>query len=74
VTAQSSRGWKSVRRPHLFALKEKPRNVHEEVSQLAADYIVEGSILHAGQQLRINARLVRARDDVPVWSDKFEVS
>jgi TolB-like protein len=55
-----------------FALKGKPPNVHEAGSQLAADYILEGSVVRAGQQLRINARLVRTRDDVPIWSGKFE--
>ena len=55
-----------------FALKGKPRNVREAGGQLEADYIVEGSVLRAGGQLRINVRLVRAHDDVPVWSDKLE--
>ena len=55
-----------------FALKGKPRNVREAGSQLAADYIVEGSVVRSGQQLRIDTRLVRARDDFPIWSGKFE--
>jgi len=55
-----------------FALKGKPRNVHEAGSQLAADYILEGSVVRSGQQLRIDTRLVRTHDDVPVWSGKFE--
>jgi TolB-like protein len=55
-----------------FALKGKPRNVREAGGQLEADYIVEGSVLRAGEQLRINIQLVRTRDDVPVWSDKLE--
>ena len=55
-----------------FALKGKPRNVHEAGSQLAADYIVEGSVVRSGQQLRIDTRLVRTRDDVPIWSGKVE--
>ena len=49
-----------------FALKGKPRNVREVGSQLEADYIVEGSVLRAGEQLRINTQPVRTRDDVPV--------
>ncbi|MBK5290254.1 MAG: tetratricopeptide repeat protein [Acidobacteriia bacterium] len=55
-----------------FALKGKPRNVHEAGSQLQADYILEGSILRDGQHVRINARLVRVRDDIPIWSRIFE--
>src|SRR5579862_190309 len=51
-----------------FALQGKPRNVHEAGKLLAADYIVEGSVVRSGQQLRIDSRLVRVRDDVPIWS------
>ena len=55
-----------------FALKGKTRNVREAGRQLAADYILEGSVVRSGQQLRIDTRLVRTRDDVPIWSGKFE--
>jgi adenylate cyclase len=55
-----------------FAFKGKPRNVAEVGKLLAADYILEGSVLRAGQQLRINAQLVRVRDDFPVWSGRYD--
>src|SRR6266567_2153134 len=55
-----------------FALKGNPRNVHEAGKQLEADYILEGSVLRAGQQLRINAQLVRVRDDFPLWSCRYD--
>ena len=55
-----------------FAFKGKPRNVREAGKQLAADYILEGSVLRAGQQLRINAQLVRVRDDFPLWSGRYD--
>ncbi len=55
-----------------FAFKGKPRNVREAGKQLQADYILEGSVLRAGQQLRINAQLVRVRDDFPLWSGRFD--
>ena len=55
-----------------FAFKGKPRNVREAGRQLAADYILEGSVMRAGQRLRINVQLVRVRDDFPLWSDRFD--
>ena len=55
-----------------FVFKGKPRNVREAGEQLHADYILEGSVLRAGQQLRINAQLVRARDDFLIWSGRFD--
>ena len=39
---------------------------------MQADYILEGSVLRAGQQLRIDVQLVRVRDDFPLWSGRFD--
>jgi serine/threonine-protein kinase len=55
-----------------FVLKGKSRNIHEAGKQLAADYILEGSVLRDGRQLRINAQFVRVRDDFPLWSGKYD--
>ena len=55
-----------------FALKGKPYDIDQAGSQLNADYILEGSVLRDGGELRINAQLVRVHGDAPVWSGKFE--
>ena len=55
-----------------FAWKGKSRNVHDVGKQLDAEYVLEGSVLVSGQQLRINAQLVRVRDDFPLWSGKYD--
>ncbi len=55
-----------------FVFKGQPRNVREAGKQLQADYILEGSVLRAGTKLRINAQLVRVRDDFPLWSGKYD--
>ena len=55
-----------------FALKGKPRNARDAGKQLEADYLVEGSVLRSGQQLRINMQLIRARDDFPIWSGRYD--
>jgi TolB-like protein len=55
-----------------FALKGKPYDVYQAGRQLDADYILEGSVLRDGRQLRINAQVVRIRGDTLVWSGKFE--
>jgi TolB-like protein len=59
-------------RTSSFGLKEKPRNIRDAGQQLQADYILEGSVLRAGQQLRIEVQLVRVRDDFPLWSGRFD--
>ena len=55
-----------------FVFKGKPRNVREAGKQLDAEYILEGSVQRSGRQLRVNAQLVRVRDDIPLWSGKFD--
>ena len=55
-----------------FVFKGKPRSIRDAAKQLGADYILEGSVLRSGQQLRINAQLVRARDDFPLWSGRYD--
>ena len=55
-----------------MAFKGKPHNIGEAGKQLVVDYVLEGSVLRAGKQLRINAQLVRVRDDFPVWSGRYD--
>jgi TolB-like protein/Tfp pilus assembly protein PilF len=59
-------------RTSSFGMKGKPRNIRDAGQQLQADYILEGSVLRAGQQFRINVQLVRVRDDFPLWSGTYE--
>ena len=55
-----------------FTFKNKPRDVAEVARQLNANYVLDASVLRAGTQLRINTRLVRAADDVTIWSEKYD--
>jgi serine/threonine-protein kinase len=59
-------------RTSSFGIKGRPRNIHDAGKLLQADYILEGSVLRAGQQLRINVQLVRVRDDYSIWSGQFD--
>jgi TolB-like protein len=63
----------SVRsRTSSFAWKGWPRNARQAGRELEADYLLEGSVLRVGSRLRINVQMVRARDDLPLWSDTFD--
>jgi TolB-like protein/Flp pilus assembly protein TadD len=59
-------------RTSSFFFKDKPRNLRDVGGQLQANLVVEGSVLRAGNRLRINAQLVRVADDVPLWSERFD--
>ena len=55
-----------------FAFKGKARDVREAGRQLDVEYILEGSVMRAAQQLRINVQLVRVRDGFPLWSGGYD--
>jgi TolB-like protein/Flp pilus assembly protein TadD len=59
-------------RTSSFALKGNPRNARDTGRALAVDYLVEGSVLRMGSRIRVDAQLIRVRDDVPLWSQRFD--
>jgi serine/threonine-protein kinase len=59
-------------RTSSFAFKGKSPNIRDAGQQLGADYILAGSVLRDAQKLRINASLIRVRDDFPLWSGKYD--
>jgi serine/threonine-protein kinase len=59
-------------RTSSFAFKDEPRNIREVGRQLGANLVVEGSVLRAGNKLRVNAQLVQVAGDVPLWAGRFD--
>ncbi len=55
-----------------FTFKNKPRNIREVGKQLKANFVLEASVMRAGTRLRIDVQLVRAADDVPLWSERYD--
>lgn len=48
------------------------KSLPEIARELGVDAIVEGSVAQAGGRVRITAQLIRAADDRPIWSDRYE--
>jgi TolB-like protein len=59
-------------RTSSFALKGHPRNARDTGRALGVDYLMEGSVLRRGARIRVEAQLIRVRDDVPIWSQQFD--
>ncbi len=59
-------------RTSSFAFKDRARNVREIGQQLGANLVVEGSVLRAGNRLRINAQLIAVASDIPIWAERFD--
>jgi TolB-like protein/DNA-binding winged helix-turn-helix (wHTH) protein/Flp pilus assembly protein TadD len=55
-----------------FELKDRPIDIREAGKQLQVDVVVKGSVSRAGRRIRATIALVRAADDVTLWSDRYD--
>ena len=55
-----------------FAFKNKNPSARDLGAQLNANLVLSASVLRAGARVRIDAQLVRAADDVPLWSGRYD--
>ncbi len=67
-----------VRRLHVFPratvlpFRGQAATATDVGRQLKADYVLAGSLRRAGNRLRINAQLVDARTDFPLWAERYD--
>jgi serine/threonine-protein kinase len=61
-----------VSQTSVFAFKGKGTDVREIGKQLDVEYIMEGSVRKAEQQLRVAVRLSEAGTGFQIWSEVFE--
>jgi TolB-like protein/DNA-binding winged helix-turn-helix (wHTH) protein/Tfp pilus assembly protein PilF len=47
-------------------------NINEVARRLNVDYVLEGSVRRQGDQVRVNAGLVRGSDGIRLWSDSYD--
>ena len=61
-----------IGRTTVVRYKASGKSVAEIGAELAADYVVEGSIRAEAGQLRVTSRLVRTADQTQVWTASFD--
>jgi TolB-like protein/DNA-binding winged helix-turn-helix (wHTH) protein/Flp pilus assembly protein TadD len=61
-----------IGRTSMMAYKGTSKSLAEIGRELGADYLVESSLRSEAGELRITARLIRAEDQVQVWSESFD--
>ncbi|HYA94881.1 MAG TPA: protein kinase [Terriglobales bacterium] len=66
------RGLNIFSRPTVLAFRDKTVTPVQVGQQLGAAYVLTGTLRRAGARLRINAQLVDARTDFPLWSERFD--
>ena len=47
-------------------------DIREVARRLDVDYVLEGSVRRQGNQVRVNADLIRAKDRTRLWSDSYD--
>jgi adenylate cyclase len=55
----------------VFAYKGKPTKIETIARDLGVRYVVEGSVQHAGNKVRINAQLIDTLTDRHMWSQRY---
>jgi TolB-like protein/Tfp pilus assembly protein PilF len=66
------RGLRVISRTSVLRFKKGKRPLAEIAQQLGVDYVVEGTILPAGDRMRITAQLIAARNEHHVWAESYQ--
>ena len=65
-------GLRVAARTSSFALREEDKSVREIALALNVANVLEGSVRKHGDQIRITAQLIQARDGYHLWSETFD--
>ncbi|UCB54410.1 MAG: winged helix-turn-helix domain-containing protein [Thiotrichales bacterium] len=65
-------GLSVIARNSVFTYKNTDVDVREVGKELGVNYILEGSIRKAGNQVRISARLIDTSNSYNVWAERFD--
>ena len=63
---------KTFSRAMVLNYRDKPVTAGQVGKELGASYVLVGSLRRAGNRLRINAQLVDATTDFPLWSERYD--
>jgi serine/threonine protein kinase/cytochrome c-type biogenesis protein CcmH/NrfG len=59
-------------RATILPYRDKPATAKQIGKELEAGYVLGGSLRRAGNRLRINAQLVDAATDFPLWAERYD--
>jgi TolB-like protein/Tfp pilus assembly protein PilF len=61
-----------IARTSISRYKNTQKSIQEIGHELDVDYVLEGSVRHAGGRVRISAQLIDAQDETHLWAQSFE--
>jgi eukaryotic-like serine/threonine-protein kinase len=65
-------GLRVVSRTSAAAFRSQSLSLTTIAAQLGVEFVVEGSVRRAGQRIRLTAKLIRASEDAPLWTETFD--
>jgi adenylate cyclase len=61
-----------IARNSALSFKDKPDDLRQIAAQLNVRYVLEGSVRHAGDTVRINVQLIDATTGSNVWAERYD--
>ena len=61
-----------ISRQSVMRYKKSSEPLPQIAQELGVDMIVQGSVIHAGNRLRITAQLIRAQPEQQIWTRSYE--
>jgi TolB-like protein/DNA-binding winged helix-turn-helix (wHTH) protein/Flp pilus assembly protein TadD len=61
-----------IARNSVLTYKDKSPDVQQLAEELGVKYVLQGSVRRAGDQLRINAKLVNAETGKHLWAERYD--
>lgn len=65
-------GLRVLSRTSVMEYGDSPKNVREIGRELNAGYLLEGEVLRAAEEVRVNVQLIDSRTDEHVWADTYD--
>ncbi|HXJ90818.1 MAG TPA: tetratricopeptide repeat protein [Candidatus Binatia bacterium] len=61
-----------IARTTSMTYKHTSKSVQQIGQELGVDYVLESSVRRDGEQVRVTAQLIRARDQVHIWAQSYD--
>ena len=68
----SLQGLRVISHTSVMQYKDSTKPLPQIARELGVDAVVEGSVLHAGDRVRITTQLIRAADDRHLWAQSYD--
>ncbi len=63
-----------ISRTSVMQYKDKRKSLPEIAQELGVDGVIEGTVMRAGDRVRITVQLIHGRSDTHLWNDRTTAS